>query len=106
MNSSMNRRKSPFAMYKVTVFRPMDIVFWEVDDTKGGGYWNDGCNDQDQGITDRHGKAGTKTAGGIVSCIDGHVEWITIADFDRENAIYQADKTLRTRLWCRPVGDN
>ncbi len=106
MNSSMNRRKSPFAMYKVTVFRPMDIVFWEVDDTKGGGYWNDGCNDQDQGITDRHGKAGTKTAGGIVSCIDGHVEWITIDEFNRENAIYQANNLLRTRLWCRPVGDN
>ncbi len=106
MNSSMNRRKSPFAIYKVTVFRPMDIVFWEVDDTKGSGYWNDGCNDQDQGITDRHGKGGTKSTGGIVSCIDGHVEWISIEEFNRENAIYQADKTLRTRLWCRPVGDN
>jgi prepilin-type N-terminal cleavage/methylation domain-containing protein len=106
MNSSMNRRKSPFAIYKVTVFRPMDIVFWEVDDTQGGGYWNDGCNDQDQGLTARHGKAGGKSQGGIVSCIDGHVEWMTIAEFNRENDIYQANKTLRTRLWCRPVGDN
>lgn len=99
INGDLNTRSSSaanFKMYKVTSFRSMDIVFWEVDDSQGGGYWNDGCNDPTQGLTKRHGKS-KSSSGGIVSCIDGHVEWMTIPEFEAEAA-----KPGRNRVKCNP----
>jgi prepilin-type N-terminal cleavage/methylation domain-containing protein len=101
MNGQLNTRDSDpkkFSMYKVTSFRSMDIVFWEVNDSTGNaGYWNDGCNDPDQGLTARHGKS-KGSSGGIISCIDGHVEWMPIPEFDNEQK-----KPGRNRVRCNPL---
>jgi hypothetical protein len=75
----------PYPSFKITKFKADDILFWESDETKSGGYWNDGNNNHDEGITRRHGgrNAGVN-AGAIVSCIAGHAEWITVAAFEKE----------------------
>jgi prepilin-type N-terminal cleavage/methylation domain-containing protein len=99
INGELNNRSSDatkFRMYKITAFRPNDIVFWEVDDTKGSGYWNDGCNNYDQGLTARHGKS-KGSSGGIVSCIDSHVEWMPVPEFEAEAAL-----PGRNRVRCKP----
>ena len=99
MNGELNNRDSnptKFKMYKVTSFRSMDIVFWEVDELGGSGWWNDGCNEPDQGLTKRHGKS-KGSQGGIVSCIDGHVEWMGIKEFDDEQK-----KPAPNRVRCKP----
>jgi prepilin-type N-terminal cleavage/methylation domain-containing protein len=99
INSELNERgttPATFKMFKVTAFRSMDIVFWEVDELGGSGWWNDGCNEPNQGMTKRHGKS-KGSQGGIVSCIDGHVEWMTIDDFDKEEK-----KQGRNRIRCKP----
>jgi prepilin-type N-terminal cleavage/methylation domain-containing protein len=97
MNGEIND-KTPFRTYKISSFKSDSIVMWEVDDTTGdSGYWNDGNNDVPQGITLRHGKGGKSSVGGIVSIIDGHVEWITKAEYDAEVA-----KKPHGRLYCKP----
>jgi prepilin-type N-terminal cleavage/methylation domain-containing protein len=110
MNSRLNCYESggaKFAIYKITAFRANDIAFWEVEDQSDvgpgvdlSGRWNDGCNRPDEGLTLRHGggKKG-KSTGGIVSCMDGHVEWITRKEFDEE-----ANKRP-SRLNCGPMLD-
>jgi hypothetical protein len=100
MNGDLNTRDSDpskFKMFKITSFRSMDIVFWEVDELGGSGWWNDGCNEPDQGMTKRHGKS-KGSQGGIVSCIDGHVEWMPIPEFEAEVA-----KPGRNRVKCNPT---
>ena len=120
MNSRMNRYPGgptgqPFGIYKITAFKSSDIVFWEVRDSSDGlgavpsGYWNDGCNRPDEGITLRHGARKGNNAGGIVSCIDGHVEWITKKEFDQEAdenpRQVPSGKPRQSRLNCGPMED-
>jgi prepilin-type N-terminal cleavage/methylation domain-containing protein len=108
MNSRLNCYESggaKFAIYKITAFKANDIAFWEVRDSSDGlgavpsGYWNDGCNRPDEGITVRHGAKKGNNAGGIVSCMDGHVEWITKKEFDDEA------NRRPSRLNCGPMLD-
>jgi len=97
MNSQINDR-TPFRTFKMSSFKSDSIMMWEVDDTNSdSGYWNDGCNDVPQGITMRHGKGNKGNLGGIVSIVDGHVEWITKAEYDVE-----ANLKPRSRLNCKP----
>jgi hypothetical protein len=73
-------------------------VFWEPDDsTTSAGYWNDGCNNPTEGLTRRHGKS-RGSSGGIVSCMDGHVEWLTVDEFDKEQNL-----PGRNRIKCKPA---
>lgn len=77
----------PYPSFKITKFKANDILFWECDETLGGGYWNDGNNDHNEGITKRHGGRGAgNNAGAIIGCIGGHAEWITVAAFNAEAA--------------------
>ena len=96
MNSRLNcypRLGQKFNIYKITAFKANDIAFWEVQDATEatptdpdpGSYWNDGCNRPDEGLTMRHGAKKGKNSGGIVSCMDGHVDWITKKEFDDES---------------------
>jgi prepilin-type N-terminal cleavage/methylation domain-containing protein len=78
----------------VDLFQPDDIIFWEVDETEDGGWWNDGCSYPWEGITRRHKE------GAGVSCYDGHAEWITIDEYKEEQ-----DREPG-RLWCNPMKDN
>lgn len=86
---------SNFPPYGLEDFHTDDIVLWEVDETRGGGVWNDGCNNPGEGITERH-----KT-GATVACFGGHVEWI---GYDEFYAL--ADDDQPNRLRCAPKQDD
>ncbi|HEY7119635.1 MAG TPA: prepilin-type N-terminal cleavage/methylation domain-containing protein [Tepidisphaeraceae bacterium] len=75
---------TPFAVPKISFFRPDTYCFWEADDALTSASWNDGNNYPNEGLTDRHGKGGKGSKGGIVSFIDSHVEWITLQEFNDE----------------------
>lgn len=74
----------PMPSYKISNFKPTDILFWESDERRS--IWNDGCNNWDEGITARHGqtKGSRDSAGAIVGTIGMNAEWITVAEFERE----------------------
>ncbi len=81
--------------FKLASFRfGNEIILWEVDETRGGGYWNDGSSYPHEGITGRHGEKAT------VGVIDGHVESITQDDY------YEEEKNEPGRLWCAPDTPN
>jgi len=93
--------------YKITRFKPDDILFWESDEFLGE--WNDGCNTPDEGITSRHGSLSqkstivngvllkpSKAAGAIVGCVGGYAEWITVYEF------YQDATRAGGRVRCGP----
>jgi prepilin-type N-terminal cleavage/methylation domain-containing protein len=78
--------------WKITKFRPDDIIIWEVDETQG--FWNDGSGFPREGITKRHNKGGT------ISGIDGHSEWMARRDYRVE--VEQKTGSFKNRLWCDP----
>jgi prepilin-type N-terminal cleavage/methylation domain-containing protein len=78
--------------WKITKFRPNDVIIWEVDETQG--YWNDGSGFPIEGITKRHNKGGT------ISGIDGHSEWMSRKDFRYE--VEQTTGSFKNRFWCDP----
>jgi prepilin-type N-terminal cleavage/methylation domain-containing protein len=79
--------------YKITRFRPNDILFWEADESGvSTDSWNDGSSfPSEVGLTARH------TKGAAIACMDGHVEWMSFDDFNVEK-----NSTGRSRLWCNP----
>ena len=92
MNGAVSRYDNATQMvpYKIHQMRANAICFWEVDETQGGDYWNDGSNSPPQVITKRHDEGGT------VACFGGHVEWMSRTDYDTERNKYPG------RLWCAP----
>ena len=66
------------------------IIFWETDETQGGGFWNDGNNFANEGITRRH------FSGATVAVIDGSTEWLSYSDY------YALAGQDPGRLWCKP----
>jgi prepilin-type N-terminal cleavage/methylation domain-containing protein len=66
------------------------IIFWETDETQGGGFWNDGNNFPNEGITRRH------FTGATVAVIDGSTEWLNYSDY------YALAGQDPGRLWCKP----
>jgi prepilin-type N-terminal cleavage/methylation domain-containing protein len=97
INRYMNWIKPTFYTPKITSFRPDTYCFWEADDLKTGS-WNDGNNYPDEGLTDRHGKGGKGSKGGIISFVDSHVEWITLQEYNDQVALWQAN-TNPNRFW-------
>jgi prepilin-type N-terminal cleavage/methylation domain-containing protein len=78
--------------WKITAFKPNDILIWEVDETQG--WWNDGSGFPTEGITKRHNKGGT------ISGVDGHSEWMSRKDYRYE--VEQTTGPFKNRLWCDP----
>lgn len=76
--------------FRIAQFRSDSIILWEVDDQKGGGFWNDGSSYPWEGITERHGDGAT------VGVIDGHVEHIKHEEY------YEEEENEPGRLWCAP----
>ena len=74
--------------YQVTMFQADAIMFWEADPQ--GPAWTAGSVYPSQGITTRHAN------GGEIACYDGHVEWMSAADYGAE------EQKLPGRLWCNP----
>lgn len=68
-------------------FRAEALIIWEAEETG----WNDGSSYPFEGLTKRHGK------GASVTGIDGHAEFMSREEFDRE-----AYRAGRGRLWCAP----
>jgi len=117
MNGSVNGygRTGPVPFFRLTQFKPNDILLWELDDQSYTGYnlYNDASNFPPEGITARHGSRGTRDfnsaagklnshAGAIVSCAGLSVEWITVKEYWDQ----AQDKGLRTRLWNTPDRTN
>lgn len=62
--------------FRLTEFRPNDIMYWEGDETTDqNGWWWDGANYPYEGISARHFGAGT------MASADGHVERILTPDY-------------------------
>ncbi len=84
--------------YKLTDFRQDAFIMWEPDDTNptpGYGY-NDGSSYPDPaidgGLGRRHGKTG-----GIVLCVDSHVEFVQYAAWRKES-----ETPVKNRMYCNP----
>ncbi|MGC9455124.1 MAG: prepilin-type N-terminal cleavage/methylation domain-containing protein [Phycisphaerae bacterium] len=76
------------------LFKADDVVFWEIDESEEGGFWNDGCNYPHEGISARH------TDGAAMAGYDGHAEWILLEQY------YEEEKREPGRLWCDPMSSN
>lgn len=88
--------------WKISDFQPDAFMMWEPDDQNpilGYGY-NDGSSAPDPavdgGLGKRHGKRG-----GIVSAIDGHVEFIKYDTWKRESEL-----PTKNRMYCNPGSAN
>ncbi len=76
---------------KFTKFKPDAIIFWEVTPFDSGN-GNDGSSFPSEKQADRH------VRGSNVGCLDGHVETISVVDWQKELA-----KPFKNRLWCNPL---
>ena len=88
--------------YKLSAFAQDAFMMWEPDDsnaTLGYGY-NDGSSAPDPatdgGLGKRHGKIG-----GIVLCVDGHVEFMRYDAWKAESEIL-----TKNRMYCSPGSAN
>jgi prepilin-type N-terminal cleavage/methylation domain-containing protein/prepilin-type processing-associated H-X9-DG protein len=100
--------------HKITAFKPDVIMFWEADElSKSDVCWWDGSDSPEEPLTKRHGK------GAPVACIDGHVEWMALGDWNEQEALLDPDPTsvtgfkrkpapyvYKTRAWCDPTTDD
>ena len=79
--------------YKQTDFEPTDIIMWEADESKAGGWWWDGANYPWEGITGRH------VDRGMVVTATGSAEWLLLEDYYRMGA---SNAPRPNRLWNVP----
>ncbi|MBI1371511.1 MAG: prepilin-type N-terminal cleavage/methylation domain-containing protein [Phycisphaera sp.] len=86
--------------WRLTDFRPRDVIYWEADENAGGGYWNDGTNYpyEGNGLTGRH------ITGGQVANADGSTEWLHYDEY--WNEVMPRPPVKPTRLWCIPHDPN
>jgi prepilin-type N-terminal cleavage/methylation domain-containing protein/prepilin-type processing-associated H-X9-DG protein len=79
---------------KITQFKPDAIIFWEVTPFDSGN-GNDGSSYPSERQADRH------VRGSNVGFMDGHVETISLVEWQTELA-----KPYKNRLWCNPLTGN
>lgn len=86
--------------YKLTLFQPTAFMMWEPDETKlnggtpiGAFAYNDASSfpNVGEGVGKKHVK------GAVIAGFGGHVEFIKMETFDREQA-----KVGKGLLWCNP----
>ena len=99
INRYMNNFLTPFSVPKISFFKPDTYCFWEADDLSTASSWNDGNNYPDEGLTDRHGKGGKGSKGGIISFIDSHVEWITLQEYNDQVAQWKGTAPYNQRIY-------
>jgi len=98
---SINGRQ---AAYKITAFKPMNIIQWETDELTPF-FFNDLSSFPDEGISGRHGKGAT------VGLISGTTQRIALSLYytDRyagargQRGAGIAKNMLPNDLWCNPV---
>jgi type II secretory pathway pseudopilin PulG len=76
---------------KISQFRPVDYIMWEQEEGPSSFFFNDGGNQPGEGVSDRHG------TGADLGAFGGHVEWIDVEAYYREEAI-----PTRNLLWNNP----
>ncbi len=93
MNGAVNgySRRVPFRLSQLP---GNGIVLWETDEDSGGGFWNDGANFPNEGITRRH------FDGATVGRVDGGTEWITFKEYD------EIEQERPGRLWFNPRSED
>ena len=81
---------------QMTAFIRDSVCFWETTEAIEFA-WNDGSNFpmDSEGLSKRHGAGGS-----VISCFDGHAEFITLKEFTR---LYNVKPG---RLWCNPGSRN
>jgi prepilin-type N-terminal cleavage/methylation domain-containing protein len=110
INNFGNNWPSGSALYfRISQFKAQDIAIWEIDEWSGSGFWfNDGANFPTEGLSKRHGKysgpqdksaAAISGGGGIITTFGGNVEWMTLADYNKE----LTPAGVRSRLWNVPA---
>jgi hypothetical protein len=79
--------------YKASMFKPIDMLFWEPDAETSGSedYFNDASSRPGEGLTKRHGD------GAVIGIIDVHVEFIRWKQYFQLVA-----EPFKNSLWCCP----
>lgn len=85
-----------WSAFSLSSFRSDDILYWETDETKAGGWWWDGSNFPYEGMTYRHLRKGS------MGSADGHVEAVQGDDYYK----MAPTSARRTRLWNVPGSIN
>jgi len=80
--------------YKSGALQPTDMIFWEPSELDQA-YFNDGCSDPSEGLTQRHG------FGAVIGMMDGHVEFIKWARYNQ-----LLNDPNKNSLWCYPGTPN
>ena len=80
--------------YRISSFRPTDMLFWETDESDPNNY-NDGASTPAEGFSKRH------ITGAVIGLMGGHVRYIKWAQY----YALLADPR-RNELWCFPGSAN
>jgi hypothetical protein len=96
---------------RVTKFRVTDVIFWESGETSlmnNGPPFNDGSSFPGEWLTERHGTGSRVSGGGAIgtggasiACVDGHAEWMSLKEYDKEVNMFRPPK-MDNRFWCAP----
>jgi prepilin-type N-terminal cleavage/methylation domain-containing protein len=102
MNGAANFYSADVESARIAQFSSNAICLWEQDEGGNGFWFNDSSNQPDEGISKRH------KDGALVGCFDGHVEWLTWAQYNTEKAKPGPDGTSGgpNRFWCNPKTSN
>ncbi|MEN9573700.1 MAG: hypothetical protein RL514_1555 [Verrucomicrobiota bacterium] len=79
-----------------------DIILWESDEKGPAGYWNDGGNYPNEGISRRH------NVGALSGSLGGQAEFYKLSDWSvmsGDNITGVAAPAGRTITWCSPFTD-
>jgi len=90
INGAVNGFATVVPALKISRFKGDAILFMEADGKGDGGNWNDGNNNADNELSDRH------RFGGNVARFDGGVDFMTLNEYGDEG------KRKPGRLWCNP----
>lgn len=107
MNGAVNFYGGGNTSARISDFKSNAILLWEQEEGPAGLFFNDSSNHPDEGISVLH------KDGAMVGCFDGHVEWMTRAQYSKEKAKpgpdYPADSAQAAgpnRFWCDPSKPN
>ena len=96
---------------RVTKFRVTDVILWESGETSlmnNGPPFNDSSSFPGEWLTERHGTGSRVSGGGAIgtggasiACFDGHVEWMSLKEYDKVVVSFDQPKN-DNRFWCAP----
>jgi len=96
---------------RIAKFKVQHVILWESGETNlmnNGPPFNDGSSYPGEWLTERHGTgwrvvggAAKGTGGASIACTDGHVEWMSHKEYEKEE---RRDPRMfgDNRFWCAP----